>query len=56
MEPSWSDCGLFGIEQPREPFAHVTGLVEMSGHGLARAGPRECQTIKMGMMANTFRR
>jgi len=48
MEPSWSDCGLFGIEQPREPFAHITGLVEMVGHALRAPAHRECQAVKIG--------
>src|SRR6267142_6201387 len=48
MEPSWSDCGLFGIEQARKPLAHITGLVEMVGHALRAPAHRECQTIKIG--------
>src|SRR5450432_303466 len=39
--------GFFVVEQMREPFPHVAGLVEMTGHAMRPPAHRKCQAVEV---------
>src|SRR5882757_10357441 len=45
---SWSDCGVFVIEQAREPLPHVARFIEMIGHAHRAPAHGERKTAKIG--------